>query len=402
MAIKIGLDAGHGLKTAGKQTPDGIKEWTLNDKVRDKVVSILSDYDVEIIHTDNDEGQTDESLSYRVNKYINAGVSAFVSIHHNAYTGNWNNATGVEIYTDINATSEDTRLANCIYSRLPKYTGLKGRGVKKANWYVINQNKIPAVLVEGGFMDGTNDYKIITSDAGQTAYAKAVAEGLIEFLGLKKKTSSTTSSTTSELYRVRKTWADASSQIGAYSSLDNAKAACKDGYSVFDSKGNVVYTKTVLSTSNTVSNTPSSPKTLTVNATYKVYAGGRWYSEVKNLEDYAGDAKNAIRAIAIKVDNGSVKYRVHVKGGNWYPYVTGYNSADGNNGYAGDCKNDIDMVEVYYTTPSGYVSKKAKYRVAPVGMNYYSWQYDNEKTNGQDGYAGNKGVSLGKFQLVIE
>ena len=37
--VKIALDAGHGLNTPGKQTPDGIKEWTLNDKVRDKVVA---------------------------------------------------------------------------------------------------------------------------------------------------------------------------------------------------------------------------------------------------------------------------------------------------------------------------------------------------------------------------
>lgn len=44
------------------------------------------------------------------------------------------------------------------------------------------------------------------------------------------------------LYRVRKTWADASSQLGAYSSLENAKKVCKTGYSVFDDKGNVVYT----------------------------------------------------------------------------------------------------------------------------------------------------------------
>ena len=43
------------------------------------------------------------------------------------------------------------------------------------------------------------------------------------------------------LYRVRKTWADASSQIGAYANLENAKAACKNGYYVFDEKGNVVY-----------------------------------------------------------------------------------------------------------------------------------------------------------------
>ena len=57
--MKIALDAGHGLKTAGKQTPDGIKEWELNDKVRDKVVEKLKGYNVEIICTDNDEGNVD-------------------------------------------------------------------------------------------------------------------------------------------------------------------------------------------------------------------------------------------------------------------------------------------------------------------------------------------------------
>lgn len=187
MAIKIGLDCGHGLNTSGKQTPDGVKEWTLNDKIRDKVVEILSAYDCEIIHTDNGEGKTDESLTSRLNKYLNAGVSAFVSIHHNAFTGSWNSATGVEVYTDTKPTNADLKLADCIYGRLTNYTGLKARGIKKANFTVINQNKIPAVLVEGGFMDGTKDYKVITSEAGQTAYAKAVAEGLVEFLKIPKK-----------------------------------------------------------------------------------------------------------------------------------------------------------------------------------------------------------------------
>lgn len=196
MSIKIGLDAGHGLRTAGKQTPTGIKEWTLNDKVRDKVVKILADYDVEIVNTDNDEGYTDESLSSRVAKYRSAGVKAFVSIHHNAFTGTWNSATGVGVYIDKNHTAKDNQLANAIYTRLVKYTGLRGRGVQKANFTVIDQNTIPAVLVEGGFMDGSKDYAVITSDAGQTAYAKAVAEGLIEFLGLKKKSNATVKPTT--------------------------------------------------------------------------------------------------------------------------------------------------------------------------------------------------------------
>lgn len=47
--------------------------------------------------------------------------------------------------------------------------------------------------------------------------------------------------TSSQMYRIRKSWKDAPSQIGAYTNLDNAKRACKSGYYVFDSKGNVVY-----------------------------------------------------------------------------------------------------------------------------------------------------------------
>ena len=44
-----------------------------------------------------------------------------------------------------------------------------------------------------------------------------------------------------QLYRVRKSWSNAKSQIGAFSSLENAKKACKAGYAVFDSNGKQVY-----------------------------------------------------------------------------------------------------------------------------------------------------------------
>ena len=57
-----------------------------------------------------------------------------------------------------------------------------------------------------------------------------------------------TTSTSKITYRVRKTWADAKSQIGAYSNLENAKKACKSGYYVFDEQGKVVYPTTVVET----------------------------------------------------------------------------------------------------------------------------------------------------------
>lgn len=48
--------------------------------------------------------------------------------------------------------------------------------------------------------------------------------------------------TVKNIYRICKSWADAKSQIGAYSSLENAKKACKTGYSVFDANGVNIYT----------------------------------------------------------------------------------------------------------------------------------------------------------------
>ena len=135
-----------------------------------------------------------------------------------------------------------------------------------------------------------------------------------------------------------------------------------------------------------------------VNVYYKVKTKKYgWLPEVKNLEDYAGYKDDPIVGVAIRVDKGSIKYKVHVKGEGWLPYVTGYNINDFMNGFAGN-NQIIDVIEVYYYTPNDIRPfKKAKYRV-----NDYAWQYDNETSNNQDGYAGVMGVSATKFQITIE
>lgn len=148
---------------------------------------MLKDYDVKFIFPDNNEGIIDEKLTVRRQAYIVASADVCVSLHLNAYKGKWGKHTGTEVWVDKKCTAKDMKLAEAIYKRLVEYTGLKGRGIKKEDWTVINQNKIPAVLVEGGFMDSTIDNPIITSEKGQDAYARAVAEGLVEFLDLKKK-----------------------------------------------------------------------------------------------------------------------------------------------------------------------------------------------------------------------
>ena len=293
--IKIGLDAGHGLYTAGKQTPDGIKEWSLNDKVRDKVVGILADYDCEFVHVDNNEGNTDESLANRVSKYLSAGVEVFVSLHHNAFTGTWNKATGVEVWVDRNATAEDMRLAECIYKKLVEYTGLPGRGIKKENFTVINQNKIPAVLIEGGFMDSSNDYKVITSDAGQTAYARAVAEGLIEYLNLKKKTNKEAEDM---WYKV---------QVGAFRNEAGAKSLLAE----LKSKG---YNGFIVAVDDGDDVTDPKPS-VKVGSTVKVKSGAKTY-EGGNLADFVYNRNHIVKEIkgdrAVITYDGVVVAAVHI------------------------------------------------------------------------------------------
>ena len=139
-----------------------------------------------------------------------------------------------------------------------------------------------------------------------------------------------------------------------------------------------------------------------VNVIYKVRTTkGKWLPEVKNLEDYAGLKGYAITDVAMKVDKGSIKYRVHVKDGSWLNWITKYNTND-TYGYAGNGK-PIDCVEVYYYTPDDIRPyKRAWYRVSPVNKDYYDWQKDTLTTNGMDGYAGAKGVKIDRFQIQIK
>ena len=140
------------------------------------------------------------------------------------------------------------------------------------------------------------------------------------------------------------------------------------------------------------------PKNNKVNVYYKVKTQKHgWLPEVKNLEDYAGWENSPITCLAVKVDKGSIKYRVHVKGGKWLGWITKYDINDYHYGYAGNNK-PIDAIQIYYYTPNDIRPyKKAKYKV-----NDYDWQYDTETTGNQDGYGGLIGVNATKIQITIE
>ena len=150
--------------------------------------------------------------------------------------------------------------------------------------------------------------------------------------------------------------------------------------------------------------TPSNPTDRQVDVWYCAYTReDGWLDVVKNLEDYAGIEGHAITGFAVKVSAGSVKYQAHVVGKGWYDWVTDFNLNDLEYGMAGDLNNPIDCIRVYYYTPNEIRPyKMAQYRVDTTDRKqYFSWQYDTDTDNGQDGYAGVYGRPIDRIQIVI-
>ena len=104
--------------------------------------------------------------------------------------------TGTEVYWHTKGTAEDKKVASIVAPKLASQCGMKNRGVKTAAFAVLTCNAT-AILIEGGFMDTVSDYEIITSENGQQKYAQAVADSIIEYLGLTKVVGSQPSTNTS-------------------------------------------------------------------------------------------------------------------------------------------------------------------------------------------------------------
>lgn len=140
-----------------------------------------------------------------------------------------------------------------------------------------------------------------------------------------------------------------------------------------------------------------------VNIFYRVRTQKHgWLNEIKNYNNtnsmgYAGWQNSPITDVAMRVDKGSIKYRVHVKGGKWLGWITKCDIKDSKYGYAGNGK-PIDAIQIYYYTPDNIRPyKKATYKV-----NNYGWQHDTDTDKGQDGYAGVMGVVVTKLRVGVE
>ena len=190
--MKIAIDAGHGLNTLGKRClksidPKQTREWVLNDRIADYLTEYLKGYECTVKRVDDVTGKKDISLSNRCKTANNWGADFYLSIHHNAGI-NGGTGGGVVIYTYTKTSAATNKKRDIIYNEVIAQNKLRGNRsdpTLTANFYVVKNTKMPAVLIECGFMDSKTDTPQILTDDFAKKTAKGLCNGLVKALNLK-------------------------------------------------------------------------------------------------------------------------------------------------------------------------------------------------------------------------
>jgi len=179
----IVLDPGHGGHDSGA-TGYGLVEKNLALQIGLKVRDFLKQqYQVEVKMT----RETDVfiSLSGRADFANKAGAHYFVSLHHNAAGGE-----GFEsfVYRGL-LNSQTGRYQQVIHQEIMGYLGTLGvrdRGRKDADFAVIRETKMPAVLLENLFVDNPFDANLLKDPAVIDQLSQKIAVGIAKAFNLKE------------------------------------------------------------------------------------------------------------------------------------------------------------------------------------------------------------------------
>ncbi|AXH99880.1 N-acetylmuramoyl-L-alanine amidase [Sporosarcina sp. PTS2304] len=175
------VDAGHGPETPGKRTPDGkLREFHFNVAVAEWVGKFLRAEGIQVHYTHTIS--RDVPLHERTATANRLRADAFVSIHANAYGTGWNDAQGIETYIYPRASKSSAVLASNVQSALIAACKRVDRGVKKADFAVLRDTHMPAILAECGFMSNQTEATLLQNKEYQLQCARALTFGILCWL----------------------------------------------------------------------------------------------------------------------------------------------------------------------------------------------------------------------------
>jgi N-acetylmuramoyl-L-alanine amidase len=217
--VRIVLDAGHGGTDSGA-VGNGLREKDLTLNIVKKIGNLLNDYEgVEVHYTRTDDRFLELSERAAIANKLNADY--FISVHINAGGG-----TGFESYIyNGNVSAKTIAYQNVIHGEIVRAIGnVTDRGKKRANYAVLRETNMPAILTENLFIDNANDAAKLKSEQFLQQVAYGHVQGIVKAFGLKKKATATQPKTDAtpaqgKVYRV---------QVGAFSDRRNAERLAEE------------------------------------------------------------------------------------------------------------------------------------------------------------------------------
>lgn len=227
--IKLFLDSGHG-GTDGGAVGLGLIEKNLTLEIAQGIATKLKSYEgIEVkMSRTSDKSLT---LRQRTDEANAWGANYFLSIHINSAEDKTANGYEDFIYNG-NVSRKTIAFQNVLHDEIFKAIqkhGAEDRGKKRANFHVLRESHMPALLTENLFIVNSKDAANLKNDAFKADLIQGHVTGLEKFLGLKKRQTEPPKTTTGgKLYKV---------QVGAFVNRENAEGLLKllkaNGYGGF-------------------------------------------------------------------------------------------------------------------------------------------------------------------------
>ncbi|WP_342478404.1 N-acetylmuramoyl-L-alanine amidase [Paenibacillus sp. FSL H7-0350] len=177
---KVVVDPGHGGDDPGAVSVSGRMEKDFNLGLSEKIAAnVEQDPQLEILLTRTGDAFISSQELFRPQFANNLPADLFISIHGNTYEDA--SASGTETFY---YHEESLAWAETIHKHVIQATGLKDRGVKKGNFFVLRDTVMPSVLLELGYLTNPGDEAKMWTSGFQESVASAVVDGIREYLGL--------------------------------------------------------------------------------------------------------------------------------------------------------------------------------------------------------------------------
>lgn len=175
----IGIDPGHGGNDPGAIGRDfGTMEKDITLAISLGIEKILNNAEIDTFLTRT----KDESvlLTIRTTILNQKNCNYVISVHINAAS----NRTANYISTFIQGRGgEAEKLAEKVQAQMLKATAWPDGGVRVANFHITRETRMPAILIECGFISNAQQERQLLTNEMQVKIASSVATGILEYIG---------------------------------------------------------------------------------------------------------------------------------------------------------------------------------------------------------------------------